>query len=105
MMNLNWAEKYGVRLIFGKVPEITLNDALENFTQVEKLYTNKSKGNLLHLAKVVTIFWDQYLNKFWFKMLFIRYQVSDCQERDREGCLLFEAGEQLTEQDQGARVG
>ena len=51
MNNLNWAEKCGVRLLFGKVPEITLDDALDNFIQVEKLNASKSKGNLLYLAK------------------------------------------------------
>lgn len=51
MCNLSWAERSGLKLIFGKVPNITLNDAMENFEQVEKLYGNRSKGNLLHLAK------------------------------------------------------
>jgi hypothetical protein len=66
MMNLNWAEKYGVRLIFGRVPEVTLNETLENFVQAERLYTCKSKGNLLHLAKVCSmvqfLFFKIFLN-------------------------------------------
>jgi hypothetical protein len=66
MMNLNWAEKYGVRLIFGKVPEVTLNDALENFTQAERLYANKSKGNLLHLAKVFSFNCDEHKYRVFF---------------------------------------
>jgi hypothetical protein len=53
MCNLNWAEKTGVRLMFGKSPDVSLDDAMENFVQVEKLHKNKSKGNLLYYAKVI----------------------------------------------------
>ena len=53
MCNLSWAEKTGVRLVFGKVPSVDLSDALNDFLKVEELHKNKSKGNLLHLAKVV----------------------------------------------------
>lgn len=55
MCNLSWAEKTGVRLVFGKVPNVDLSDALKDFLKVEELHKNKSKGNLLHLAKCLII--------------------------------------------------
>ena len=36
MCNLTWAEKYGIRVLFGKVPEITLEDAYKDFLKVFK---------------------------------------------------------------------
>lgn len=49
--NLTWAERYGVRVIFGKVPNVTIEYALNDFLKVEELHKNKSKGSSLHLAK------------------------------------------------------
>jgi hypothetical protein len=52
MCNLSWIEKNGIRLLFGNVPSVTIDDALSDFLKVEELHKQKSKGNLLHLAKV-----------------------------------------------------
>jgi hypothetical protein len=52
MCNLSWAERYGARVVFGKLPEVSLDDAYNDFLMVEKMHKNKSKGNLLYLAKV-----------------------------------------------------
>ncbi len=35
MCNLNWAEKYGCRLVFGYIPDVTLDDALNDFLKVK----------------------------------------------------------------------
>jgi len=35
MCNLNWAEKYGIRLVFGSIPAVTLDDALNDFLKVQ----------------------------------------------------------------------
>lgn len=51
MLNLSWAERYGVRLIFGKIPNVSIEYAMEDFLKVEELHKNKSKGSTLHLAK------------------------------------------------------
>jgi hypothetical protein len=51
MMNLNWAEKYGIRVLFGKIPDIGPDAAYNDFLKVEELHKNKSKGSILHLAK------------------------------------------------------
>jgi hypothetical protein len=53
MCNLSWAERYAARVVFGKVAQVNLNDAYEDFLMVEKMHKNKSKGNLLYLAKVI----------------------------------------------------
>lgn len=55
MCNLSWIEKNCVRLLFSNVPEITFEDALNDFERVEVLHRNKSKGNLLHLAKCLIV--------------------------------------------------
>ncbi len=34
MCNLSWAEKYGVRLVFGKIPDISIENAYQDFIQV-----------------------------------------------------------------------
>jgi len=52
MCSLSWAERYGVRIVFGKMPNITIEYAMENFSKVEELHKNKSKGCSLYLAKV-----------------------------------------------------
>jgi hypothetical protein len=57
MLNLNWAEKTGIRLMFGKIPDFSLDDAFNDFSKAQELNANKSKGNLLHLAKVNTYFY------------------------------------------------
>lgn len=51
MCNLSWAERYGVRIVFGKVPDVSIEYAMEDFLKVEELHKNKSKGCSLHLAK------------------------------------------------------
>ena len=35
MCNLSWPEKYGVRLVFGKVPDVNLEDAHRDFLRVK----------------------------------------------------------------------
>ena len=50
-MSLSWAEKYGIRVLFGKIPDIGPDDAYNDFLKVEELHKNKSKGSILHLAK------------------------------------------------------
>lgn len=50
MCNLSWAERAGIRM-FGPVPNVSLDDAFEDFLKAEELQKNKSKGNLLHLGK------------------------------------------------------
>jgi hypothetical protein len=52
MFNLNWMETSAIKLLFGKLPEFKLEDAISDFNKVETLHSNKSKGNLLHLAIV-----------------------------------------------------
>ena len=47
--------------MFGKVPNVEFSDALNDFLKVEELHKNKSKGNLLHLAKVIL---NELNNKF-----------------------------------------
>jgi hypothetical protein len=37
MCNLSWAEKYGCRLVFGSIPDVTLDDALNDFLKVGKI--------------------------------------------------------------------
>ena len=37
MCNLSWAEKYGCRLVFGYIPDVTLDDALNDFLRVNKI--------------------------------------------------------------------
>lgn len=56
MCNLSWAERYGVRVIFGKVPSVDIDLAMSDFLKHEELHKNKSKGCSLHLAKC-------YINK------------------------------------------
>lgn len=51
MCNLSWAEKGGIRLIYGKIPRISIETALDDFVAAEKIHPRKSKGNLLYLAK------------------------------------------------------
>ena len=34
MCNLSWAEKYGIRLVFGKVPDSSIEDAMQDFFKV-----------------------------------------------------------------------
>ena len=53
MCNLNWAERYGVRILFGKIPNVNIELALADFLMHEELHTNKSKGCSLYLAKVI----------------------------------------------------
>ena len=38
-------------MIFGKVPNVTIEYALNDFLKGEELHKNKSKGSSLHLAK------------------------------------------------------
>lgn len=49
---LSWAEKYAIKFVFGNIPDNCLEAAFDDFSKVELLNKNKSKGNLLHLAKV-----------------------------------------------------
>lgn len=51
MCNLSWAERYGVRVIFGKVPNVDIEQAMSDFMKHEELHKNKSKGCSLHIAK------------------------------------------------------
>lgn len=51
MCNLSWAERYGVRVIFGKLPDVTIESAMKDFLKVEELHKNKSKASSLYLAK------------------------------------------------------
>jgi hypothetical protein len=57
MANLSWAEKYGIRLIYGQTPAVSVDDAFRDFLKAEELNGGKSKGNLLYLAKC-------YIQKF-----------------------------------------
>ena len=34
MCSLSWPEKYGIRVLFGKTPEITFDDAYNDFLKV-----------------------------------------------------------------------
>ena len=52
MQELSWAEKYAIRLLFGKIPAVSTDDAMNDFLRSEQLHSGKSKGNLLYLAKV-----------------------------------------------------
>lgn len=51
MCNLSWAERYGIRLIFGKVPNVNIESAVKDFLKVEELHNKKSKGSTLYLSK------------------------------------------------------
>lgn len=52
MLKLSWAESYAVKLLFGNIPKLTLDDALNDFLKAETLHPRKSKSNLLYLTKV-----------------------------------------------------
>ncbi|CAF0869074.1 unnamed protein product [Brachionus calyciflorus] len=51
MSKLNWAETYAIKLIFGNIPKITMDDAFNDFLQAENLNPQKSKGNLLYISR------------------------------------------------------
>jgi hypothetical protein len=52
MVKLNWAESYAIRLLYGKIPTVNIDDALNDFLRAEKLHPKKSKSNLLYLTRV-----------------------------------------------------
>lgn len=52
MLGLSWPEKYAVKLFCREMPEITIENALDDFLQAENLNPKQSKSNLLYVVKV-----------------------------------------------------